>query len=70
MSHKAVFEAMDNSLRDMAKPEAEGGFGPPYDPMCAQTHPQFRPFGGKTVVLAGHWAQVRTCLVLVCQHAG
>ena len=55
MSHKAVFQALDNSLRSFARPESDGGFGPEIVP--GSPHASWAPFGGKTVVLAGHWAQ-------------
>ena len=56
MSHKAVFEALDNSLRSFARPRSDGGFGPEID-LTQPSHPSWEVFGGKTVVLAGHWAQ-------------
>jgi len=55
MSHKNVFTALDATLREIAKPESEGGMGPPVVP--GRSHPSWTPFAGKTVVLAGHWAQ-------------
>eukprot|EP01048_Picozoa_sp_COSAG05_P017720 COSAG05_NODE_2467_length_3028_cov_4.291909_1_plen_93_part_10 len=64
MSHKAIFEALDTSLREMARSVEDGGLGPAWNPMSCTAAPYCRPFGGKTVVLAGHWAQ---CLPVVAR---
>ena len=60
MAHGKVAHAWDVSLREMAKPTSEGGWGPPRDVdglVRCRLHPSDMPFAGKVVVWAGHWAQ-------------
>ena len=59
MSHADIACAMDRDLREIAIPKSRGGLGREYDEgdLMHKTHPSLRPYGGKIIIWAGHWAQ-------------
>ena len=56
MSHGKVYAALDNTLREIAAAKVPR-YGSDGTLARARVHPADMPFGGKVVVLAGHWAQ-------------
>ena len=56
MSHGKVYAALDNTLQEIAAAKVPR-YGSDGTLARARVHPADMPFGGKVVVLAGHWAQ-------------
>lgn len=52
MTHGAIYDALDRSLRELAEKNVPRDLAAAVGP-----HPSDLPFAGKVVVLAGHWAQ-------------